>query len=109
MKQTRRKHGAKVALAVIKGDRTVAELASAYGFTRTRSTPGRSSCWTKRRASSNSAGQGSEDTASAAQVDLLYRQIGQLKECTQQPAEGYGSPHSSRTLSPATFRISRRR
>ena len=35
MKQTRKKHGAafkaKVALAVIKGDRTVAELASAYG------------------------------------------------------------------------------
>src|SRR5437868_9730751 len=35
MKQTRNKHGAafkaKVALAAIKGDRTVAELASAYG------------------------------------------------------------------------------
>ena len=49
MKQTRKKHGAafkaKVALAVIKGDRTVAELASAYGVTRTRSTPGRSSMW----------------------------------------------------------------
>jgi len=35
MKQARKKHGAafkaKVALAAIKGDRTVAELASAYG------------------------------------------------------------------------------
>ncbi len=35
MKQTRKKHGAafkaKVALAAIKGDRTVAELPSAYG------------------------------------------------------------------------------
>jgi transposase len=35
MKQTREKHGAafkaKVALAAIKGDRTVADLASAYG------------------------------------------------------------------------------
>ncbi len=35
MKQTRKNHGAafkaKVALAAIKGDRTVAELASAYG------------------------------------------------------------------------------
>jgi transposase-like protein len=35
MKQTRKKHGAafkaKVALAAIKGDRTVSELASAYG------------------------------------------------------------------------------
>jgi hypothetical protein len=37
MKQTRKKHGAafkaKVALAAIKGDRTVGELASAYGGT----------------------------------------------------------------------------
>jgi hypothetical protein len=46
---------AKVALAAIKGDRTIAELASEFGSIRTRSTTGRGSCWTARRAFSRGA------------------------------------------------------
>jgi len=61
MKQTGKKHGAafkaKVALAAIKGERTVADLASEYGVTRTRSTRGRSSCWRALRVSSKAASQ----------------------------------------------------
>ena len=82
MKRTRQKHSAafkaKVAVASIRGDRTVAELAVHFGVH-----PNQIHNWKKQlldgAASVFEGGGLAEGAASEAQVDVLYRQIGQLK------------------------------
>ena len=87
MKQSRQKHSAafkaKVALAALKGDRTVGELAGEYGVH-----PSQIHAWKKAlldgaagvfESGSDRDDKISEVQVSEVQVSELYRQIGQLK------------------------------
>ena len=82
MKWTWKKHSAafkaKVALAAIRGDRTIAELAVQFGVH-----PNQIHNWKKqlldRAVSVFEGGAPAEGAPNEAQVDILYRQIGQLK------------------------------
>jgi transposase len=82
VKPSRQKHSAtfkaKVALAAIKGDRTVGELAGEYGVH-----PSQIHAWKKAlldgAAGVFESGSDRDDKISEPQVGELYRQIGQLK------------------------------
>src|SRR5271156_3911364 len=83
MKQTRKKHNAvfkaKVALAAVKGDRAVAELAGAVGVVSDQIYNWKKQLLDGAASVFEGSGAAAEGMASEAQGDVLYRQIGQLK------------------------------
>jgi transposase len=83
MKRTRKKHNAafkaKVALTSVKGDRTIAELASEFGVHPNQIYNQKKQLLDGAVSVFEGGGSAVEGTAGEAQVDLLYRQIGQLK------------------------------
>ncbi len=93
MKQTRQKHSAafraKVALAAIKGDRTVGELASEFGVH-----PSQIHAWKKASldgaAGVFESGPGREEKTTEAEAGELHRQIGRLKAERDFLAKGPG-------------------